>query len=138
MNNDSNSLNKIKTNLEIELKDLLYHFVKQIPYTTVSYSQLLSDLLCLLTIELNKLEEMIKDKERRVDVFTCTIFENHPMFVNELKEIFKAHGEKYSMIKKDPAKFSKLSEKFPRFFKVADEEYAAKNDGQSEGKSLES
>jgi hypothetical protein len=69
------------------LKRILPVFVKQIPKTSVSYSQLLDDLVCLLTIKLNKVEATIQANELRVDVFSCSVFDDNASLLAEYEAV---------------------------------------------------
>lgn len=93
MNADPVSLvNNLRDPLEKNLKEILPYFVQQIPVCIVSYSQLVNDLFCSLTIELNKLEAQIQSKDQLVDIFTCSVFENNQRLMNEFEQVYKMNS----------------------------------------------
>ena len=74
--------------LEVHLKEILPSLVSQLPHTTVTYSQLLASLLCVLTIKLNKFEaSMLRTHENKVAVFSCTLFDDNPQLAHDFDTI---------------------------------------------------
>lgn len=65
------------------------HFVRQIPNTTVTYTQLLSELISTVSIRLNKFEENYKKENIQVYVFSCSIFDDNNELLNELEHVSK-------------------------------------------------
>jgi hypothetical protein len=89
MNLDPVSLINLRNMLESNIKDIMPYFIRQIPINVVSYSQLVNDLLCSLTIELNRIEAFVQSKDQRVDIFTNSIFENNQPLINEFERVYK-------------------------------------------------
>ena len=68
------------------------HFVKQIPNTSVSYSQLLAEFICVLTVKLDKLEAKIQEDEMKVDVFSCSVFDDNQALVKEFETVSRVNS----------------------------------------------
>ena len=92
MNLDPISLVNLRNMLESNLKDIMPYFIRQIPINVVSYSLLVNDLLCSITIELNRIEALIQSKDLRVDIFTGSIFENNQPLINEIERVYKLNS----------------------------------------------
>ena len=73
------------------LKELVPLFVKQIPKTTVSYTQLLGQLFCSLT---NSVEttQMMTDDSKDIVVFKPAIFENNPNLIKEMESVAQVNS----------------------------------------------
>lgn len=81
------------TELETNLKSVLPYFIRQIPEATVSYSELIGELLCHLTTRLNKIESSLIDKHHNiVAVFSSTVFDDNHELTNELHKIAKMNS----------------------------------------------
>lgn len=89
---DFNLLSEMERNLvEFEMKQLMPHFVKQIPNTTVAYSNLLAELLCCLTNPIT--EQFVKD-DQMIDYFSSSLSEQgksyyRPAIFENNTELFK-------------------------------------------------
>ncbi len=69
------------------LKQLIPHFVRLIPDTTVSYTHLLGQLICLLTVKLDRLEAKIQEHDLKVDVFSCSFFDDNAELLREFERV---------------------------------------------------
>ncbi|RNA15472.1 26S proteasome non-ATPase regulatory subunit 5 [Brachionus plicatilis] len=76
-----------REDLVSKLKNLLVIFVQQIPNTAPSYSNILSDFVCFLTVRLNKIEAKFQEDQRKVHVFTCSVFDDNQDLLNLLSKI---------------------------------------------------
>ncbi|CAF1088974.1 unnamed protein product [Brachionus calyciflorus] len=87
--NSSNVSSEYQSREEFEskLKKLLVLFVEQIPNTTASYTILLTDLICFLTVRLDKIEAKHQEDQQRVHVFSCSIFENNLDLLKTLEKV---------------------------------------------------
>lgn len=70
-----------------KLKKLLVLFTDQIPNTTSSYSSILTDFVCFLTVRLNKIEAKFQEDQRKVHVFTCSVFDDNQNWLESLVKI---------------------------------------------------
>lgn len=70
-----------------KLKKILVLFTDQISSTTSSYSNILTDFVCFLTVRLNKIEAKFQDDQRKVHVFTCSVFDDNQNLLESLVQI---------------------------------------------------
>lgn len=75
----------------LTLKELMPLFVKQIPKTTVSYTQLLGQLFCSLTNSAETTQMLIEETNETV-IFKLAIFENNPGLVKEMEIVAKINS----------------------------------------------
>jgi len=68
------------------LKELMPLFIKQVPKTTVSYTQLLGQLFCCLTNSVQTTQMQVEDSIEQ-SVFNASIFENNPSLVKEMENV---------------------------------------------------
>jgi 26S proteasome non-ATPase regulatory subunit 5 len=80
---------QLENNFEKHFKRILPHMIRQVPISSVSYTDLLTQLVSSITTKLNSIQERISSKELEVEVFSSSVFDNNKSLIDEFENVAK-------------------------------------------------